>query len=199
MRYSFWRAGLAALALAGCTTVAPISTPLPDRAAIGDFSLEARFALRLERPYEASPESASGRLSWQHSGTTDQILVADPLGQGIAEIEQSPAGAQLRTGDGRIHRAPDAATLLKETTGYPLPLGELRAWLLGRPAASGQLRTDSLGRPKSLADSGWQIEYEYESEAAAALPVRLILRRGSSPELRSLEMRLRIEEWRSTP
>lgn len=199
MSRPLWRAGLAALALASCATVAPPPASQPERAALNDFSLEARFALRLERPYEAAPESASGRLSWQHSGATDHIFVADPLGQGIAEIEQDGVGARLRTSDGRQHRAADAATLLKETTGYPLPLGELPAWLLGRPTASGQLRTDDRGRPRTLADAGWQIEYEYDSEAAAALPVRLTLRRGSSPELRSIELRLRIEEWRSNP
>ncbi|HZX33343.1 MAG TPA: lipoprotein insertase outer membrane protein LolB [Rhodocyclaceae bacterium] len=196
---SLWRTGLAALALAGCATVAPPPVSQPERATLKDFSLEARFALRLERPYEAAPESASGRLSWQHRGATNHILVADPLGQGIAEIEQDGAGARLRTRDGRQYRAADAATLLKDATGYPLPLGELPAWLIGRPTASGQLRTDEQGRPLNLADAGWQIEYEYDSEAPAALPVRLTLRRGSSPELRSLELRLRIEEWRSNP
>lgn len=199
MLRSSWRAGVAALVLAGCATMAPPPVSQPKRATLKDFSLEARFALRLERPYEASPESASGRLSWQHRGASDHILVADPLGQGIAEIEQDGAGARLRTRDGRQYRATDAATLLKDATGYPLPLGELPAWLIGRPTAAGQIQPDEQGRPRTLADAGWQIEYVYDSDAPAALPVLLTLRRGSSPELRSLELRLRIEEWRSNP
>ncbi|MBS1191061.1 MAG: Outer rane lipoprotein LolB [Rhodocyclaceae bacterium] len=181
------------LALAGCATVTPPSTGLPARGELRDFGLEARFALRLERPYEA-PQSASGRLSWDHGHDGDHILVANPLGQGIAEIDRSAAGARLRTSDGRVRHAADAGELLQEATGYPLPLGELPAWLLGRPTASGQLRTDALGRPQSLIDAGWHIDYHYDSEAADALPSRLTLRRDSS-----LEVRLRIEEWRSTP
>jgi outer membrane lipoprotein LolB len=191
-------AALGALALAACAAVPPAVTGLPARAEIRDFGLEARFALRLERPYEP-PESASGRLSWQHRAGSDHILVSNPLGQGVAEIEQNPEGARLRTSDGKIREAADAAALLQETTGYLLPLGELPAWLLGRPTASGRLETDVLGRPKRLADAGWQIEYDYDSEAAGALPARLNLQRGSSPELRSLELRLRIEEWRNAP
>lgn len=195
MRLSSWRSTLAAgvLVLAGCATVAPPPSGLPGRAELRDFALEARFALRLERPYQA-PESASGRLSWEHSGGTDHILVSNPLGQGVAEIDQGPQGARLRTGDGQVREAADAGALLQEATGYPLPLGELPAWLLGRPTASGQLVADGRGRPKTLADAGWRIEYDYDDEAAGALPARLTLRRDSS-----LEVRLRIEEWRSLP
>lgn len=195
MRLLPWRSWLAALALAlaGCATVAPPPSGLPSRTDIRDFALEARFALRLERPYEAT-QSASGRLSWQHRNDADRILVADPLGQGIAEIEQDAEGVQLRTSNGQVRRATDAAALLQEATGYPLPLGELPAWLLGRPTASGQLQTDDRGRPKTLADAGWRIEYDYDSAAAGALPARLTLRRGGD-----LELRLRIEEWRSLP
>ena len=187
-----------ALALAACATAPVVRPDLPARANLRDFSLEARFALHLERPYEA-PETASGRLSWQHRGGVDHILVANPLGQGLAEIERTAAGARLRTSDGRIREAADPAALLQETTGYPLPLGELPAWLLGRPTASGRLEADAQGRPRTLADAGWKIEYSYDSEAADALPARLTLRRDPSAELRSLELRLRIEEWQSNP
>lgn len=188
----------AVLVQAACSTVPTAPSGLPARSEIRDFALEARFALRLERPYEA-PESASGRLSWQHSKGTDHILVANPLGQGLAEIERTAGVARLRTSDGKVRESSDPAVLLQETVGYPLPLGELPAWLLGRPTASGRLETDALGRPRLLADAGWRIEYDYDSEAADALPARLTLRREPGAGLRSLELRLRIEEWQSTP
>jgi outer membrane lipoprotein LolB len=186
-------ATLAGALLAGCATAPPTVSGLPARHEIRDFGMEARFALRVERPYEA-PQSASGRLSWVHAGDGDQILVANPLGQGIARIERSADGAELRTSDGQVRRASNAAALLEEATGYPLPLGDLPAWLLGRPGASGHLATDAAGRPLHLSDAGWQIDYDYDSEAADALPSRLTLHRGSD-----LEVRLRIEEWRNTP
>ena len=195
MRQALLRLGLTActLILAACTTVPPVVTDLPARAEIREFALEARFALRIERPDEP-PQSASGRLSWQHRRDADHILVSNPLGQGVAEIEQNAASARLRTSDGKVHQAPDAAALLFETTGYALPLGELPAWLLGRPTAAGRLQTDDWGRPRQLADAGWQIDYDYDSEAADALPSRLILKRNGD-----LEVRLRIEEWRNAP
>lgn len=188
--------GLGALLLAGCAT-APLSPGgLPGRSQVRDFGLEARFALRLER-WNDAPQSAAGRLSWRHAGGVDRVLVADPFGQGIAEIERDGQGAELRTGDGQVRRAADAAALLLAATGYPLPLGELPAWLLGRPGASGELATDGAGRPKRLAEAGWKIDYDYDDEAGNALPSRLTLRRRLDSG--DLELRLRIEEWRTTP
>lgn len=180
------------LVLASCASVPPAAS-LPPRSQLKDFALEARFALKSERPNEA-PQSASGRLTWQHSAGQDRILVASPLGQGIAEVDITPAGAELRTGDGQVRRAVDASGLLASITGYTLPLGELPAWLLGRPAAAGRLETDAAGRPRRLWDGGWRIDYDYDNDAVDAPPARLTLHRESE-----LELRLRIEEWRILP
>lgn len=181
------------LVLAGCTSVATIPSSLPPRDQLRDFGLEARFALRLENPHE-TPQSANGRLSWQHAGDRNHILISTPLGQGIAEIESGRNGARLRASDGQVRESADPAALLEESTGYPLPLGELPAWLLGHPSASGQLQTDTTGRPSRLSEAGWQIEYDYDDAAAGALPSRLTLHRDNR-----LVLRLRIEEWRNIP
>ena len=180
-----------ALLLAGCATAPPAVQPA--RASLGNFAMEARFALRSERPNEAM-QSASGRLTWQHSGRGDRILVANPLGQGLAEIDIRPDGAELRAADGKTYRAPDAGTLLRLVTGYELPLVELPAWLLGRPGVAGRLETDAGGRPRRLTDAGWRIDYEYDDDNAEAPPARLTLHREND-----MELRLRVEDWRSLP
>lgn len=186
---------LAALAgtllLAACTSLPPATGPAPAREALRHFEMSARFALRTERPNEA-PQSASGRLFWRHDQAGDQILLSSPLGQGIAEIAISPAGAELRASDGRVRRAANAAELLASVTGYTLPLTELPAWLLGRPSANGRLESDGAGRPLYLKDSGWRIDYAYDGDDAAAAPARLTIHRDSE-----LELRLRVEEWRT--
>lgn len=181
------------LFLAGCATTPLASLPPPARADLGQFALEARFALRTERPHEAV-QSASGRLSWRHTADGDSIFVANPLGQGIAEIHVNAAGAELRQGDGQVRHSADPAALLQTLTGYTLPLAELPAWLLGRPSSSSRLEADPAGRPRRLVDSGWRIDYDYDSDAADAPPARLTLQRDNE-----LELRLRIEEWRPLP
>lgn len=179
--------------LAACATGPVRITGQGEREKISDFSLEARFALRIERPHE-EPASASGRLSWEHAGMRDRILIANPLGQGIAAVDSGPEGARLQGSDGQVRTAAHAARLIEEATGYPLPVNDLPNWLLGRPGPGGRLQADTAGRPLRLEDAGWKVDYDYDDTAAGALPARLTLHRGQA-----IEIRLRIEEWQIAP
>lgn len=179
----------AALWLSACASPMRV-LPAVERAVLRDFTVDARFALRLEAP-AGGGQSASGRLNWRHDASGDLLLLATPLGQGIAELESNAAGAVLRLANGETRQAADAGKLLGESLGYVLPVAQLPAWLLGRPGVSGQLIPDAQGRPGQLREAGWLIEYTYDDEAATSLPSRLLIQRPGE-----LELRLRIEEWR---
>ena len=181
---------LAAVLLAGCAAVPP--APPAERSAVRDFTLEARFALRVSEPGQR-PESSGGRLDWEHRAGHDRLLIANPLGIAIAEIDSGPDGARLRTGDGRQLESADPDALLEEVTGQRLPLRRMAGWLLGR-GAQAQIAADAFGRPAQLSEAGWQVDYAYPDDAPGALPERLTLRRADT-----LELRLRIEQWRSAP
>ena len=182
--------GLASLLLAGCAATPSVLTP---RDAVRDFALEARFALKVSLP-DQTGQSSGGRLSWAHQGDTDRILVANPLGYGLAEIISTPAQATLRTADGKTRESSDPDALMEEVTGQRLPVTRLPAWLLGRASDAAQVRTDPHGRPERLREAGWQINYRYDNDGADALPSLINLQRGSE-----IELRLRIEEWKETP
>lgn len=180
---------LAALLLGGCAAT-PMRPPAA-RQAVGDFAFDARFALRSVSA-AGETQTAGGRLSWSHRADGEHILLANPLGVGIAEIESAPGRARLRTADGKHYEADDPDLLVEQVTGQPLPVGRLPAWLLGR--SSGETTRDAAGRPAHLADAGWLIDYAYDDDSGDALPTRITLRRGDA-----IELRLRIEEWRTTP
>ena len=177
--------------LAGCASLPPPS-PL-DRDSMRDFSLEARFALRATLSGQP-PQSSNGRLTWTHTGQRDRVLLASPLGYGLAEIDITPQRASLRTGDGQERESADPEELLTAATGLPLPVSRLPAWLLGRSGQSATVETDAVGRPGRLSEAGWQVSYAYDDERAAALPARLTIVRPGE-----IELKLRIEEWRETP
>ena len=158
-----------------------------------DFALEARFALRISQPDKA-PESSGGRLAWQHRHGDNRILIASPLGIGVAEIDTNPTRSSLRTADGQTRESPDPDALMEEVTGQRLPIRQLPDWLLGRAAAPAQLKKDEFGRPKRLAEAGWLVEYGYANAAPDALPELVTLSRNGE-----IELRLRIEEWRLAP
>ena len=189
----FWRASRLLLAIAwssallvsGCAVVpsSPGSVGVAQREALDDFSLEGRFSLRHEE------KNYSGRLSWRHSGADNELLLASPFGQGLAQITTSERGAQLTMSDGQVYAAADSEALTREVLGYPLPLARLTDWVRGR-AASGELELDGSGRPLLLRHDGWRIDYDYASDDAQAPPSRIVALRDDGAELR-----LRIDEW----
>ena len=164
-----------------CATVPP---PAPRE---GEFSVVGRVAVR----YGA--ESATGRVTWRHSDLDDDLLIASPLGQGIAEITRRDGTYTLVTANGQRFDAADPERLTEQALGWALPLGGLPDWLQGRPLAgvAADVRYDG----KQLAElrqQGWTIEY-LGYEEAGRLPRRLRLTRGD------LDIRLVIEEWPITP
>lgn len=176
--------GLSLVLVAGCATL-PAEPPPADAALLsapGGFRLEGRFALR------HAGQNASGRIDWRRVGARDEIALSSPFGQVLAELVADDAGARLTTRDGATHAAADGDQLLAEVLGQPFPLARLLDWLRARRDADGIVTRDAVGRPLSLAADGWQVDYDYASAAADALPVRLFARRGDD-----LELRLRID------
>ncbi len=177
---------VAAFLLAACAT-SPSSMHIaaPQRDGLTDFSLEGRFSLRHE------DKSYSGRLSWRHAGVNNELLLASPFGQGMAEIITNASGAKLTSSDGKVYTAVDAETLTRQVLGYPLPLAQLTDWVRGR-AGGGALELDGQGRHLRLRHQGWRIDYDYENDDPQALPSRIFAEGAGG-----LELRLRIDEWNS--
>ena len=177
--------------LAACASAPQV--PLAPRDQIGDFAIEARFALRVSLP-DRPPESSGGRLEWEHRNGNDHILISSPLGVGVAEIDVDPTRGRLRTADGQLRESADADALMAEVTGQRLPVRQLPGWLLGRTGSTSVVTSDSAGRPARLSEAGWQIDYVYPDDNPGALPKLVSLRRDDE-----IDLRLRIEEWRAVP
>ena len=182
---------LAASLLAGCASTPP--TPLAPRDNIRNFSLDGRFALRVTLAGQA-PQNSGGRLTWTHQNASDRVMISNPLGYGLAEINTTPELSRLRTADGKTRESIDPDALLEDVTGQRLPVSRFPAWLLGRPDGEGRIEHDTHGRPLRLIEDGWQIDYSFDDENPDSLPARLTLSRNGE-----IELRLRIEEWKDAP
>lgn len=180
---------LAVLLLAACATLpdATDKTPL-SRQSLDEFALEGRFSLR------QGEKNHSGRLSWRHTVTHDELLLSSPFGQGIAGISVNAQTATLTTSDGKTYSASDAQTLTEQVLGYRLPLEQLTDWVRGRSAETDVVERDDHGRPLRLQHLDWRIEFAYDGDASDALPGRLFAERTGT-----FELRLRIDEWSHIP
>ena len=176
--------------LAGC---AALPTTAPDAAALSrhaldDFMIEGRFSVRQDE------QNHSGRLRWKHAGGSDEVLLASPFGQGVAEIVADARSATLTTSDGKMYSAADTESLTEQVLGYRLPLSLLADWVRGRLVPERIAERDALGRPVAMRHEDWRVAYEYDSDAPDALPGRLFAER-----IGVFELRLRIDEWTRLP
>lgn len=189
---SFLRSGamawLLAWLLAGCAGLGktPEEAPLrPMREGIRAFSIEGRISVK------RGDENYSAALAWTHIGARDELVVSNPLGQGLAELVGDASGAELVTADKQRYSASDMEALSERIFGVRLPFRDLPSWMVGVPSvAAVRIDLDGAKRPQRIFEQGWQIEYlDYESARSDALPTMLNFQRGD------LDVRLKIDSW----
>jgi outer membrane lipoprotein LolB len=183
---------LAVLVLEGCATPAlrnlPEVTPTErSRAAALDvFQVNGRVAVKYDG------QGFSGNFRWQHSATTDNVLLLSPLGQGVAQLMQDASGVVLTTAEQREYRAQDPADLTEQVLGWRLPLNNLRYWVRGVavPNGGGSTVQGEDQRLAQLSQDGWRIDYlSYRAVDGIGLPAKLRLQSGD------LEIKLLLDEW----
>ncbi len=183
MRYAFiW----VCLLLAGCATIQQQAAPA---GSIGeDFYLSGRVSVK------HGTEAASGRISWQHHPDSDDLLLSNPFGQGVARIVRRDGLVTLTTSDQKVYQAKDVEDLTEQVLGWRLPLAGLSDWVRGRAAAGApaQTRLDSSHRLAELRQSGWLVEF-LDYNDASGLPSQLRLSREDA------QIRLVIDQWRAEP
>jgi len=183
MRSAFF---LIYLLLAGCATIDDQAAP-PGPA--GDaFYLSGRVSVKY------GDQAMSGKVSWQHDPGSDDLLLSNPLGQGVARIVRRDSLVSLTTSDQKVYQASDVESLTAQVLGWRLPLAGLPDWVRGRAAAGApaQTKLDDAQRLAELRQSGWLVEF-LDYNASYGLPQRLRLTRDD------VEIRLVIDQWRSAP
>jgi len=181
-------AGLIALAcLAGCAGTAPRGgAPAAPAGAIQGqgFALEGRISVHY------GEDSLSGKFAWNHTEQSDELSLASPLGNQLAQIVRDNAGVTLTNSNRQQFHARDVESLTEARLGWRLPLAGLTDWVRGRPQGkAAEIERDTGGRISRMKENGWLIEYGYEGENKQ--PQRLFLNytRAEKP----LDIRLAID------
>jgi outer membrane lipoprotein LolB len=146
------------------------------------FDLDGRLAVRYGN------EAFSGNLAWRHAASSDEILLTNSLGAGVARLVRNAHGIVLTTAEPREYRGQDAEALTEEVLGFRLPVAGLAEWVRGRPGVDPRnVEYGDDGRLLSLEQACWRVEYlEYQDR----LPSRMRL---TYP---GIELRLAISQWK---
>lgn len=174
----------AAMMLAGCVSIAPGNK----RPAAASFDMLGRVLV------SGDGRAFSSGLRWRHDSVGDELWLMSPVGQTLAHIAADDTGAVLTTPDQQEYRAFSAENLTRRALGWPLPLTELRFWIVATPAWSDTqavVTRDAAGRLLQLEQNGWVVRYTYpQPPDSSVLPRRLDMTRGGQ------RIRLVIDGWR---
>jgi outer membrane lipoprotein LolB len=187
-RGSLVAAAILSAALVGCGSMRERSD-----ASVTFPPVKATYDLtgRLSARHAAEALSASYR--WHHDRDSDELELASPLGQTLAQLSGSPAGVALRTADGRIETASDWQTLTSRGLGWPLPVTGLSYWVQGVPreGAPFVVEPGDAGAPGLLRQDGWTVVYNaFAADRDGVLrPSRMTL------SYADVELRLVIDAW----
>jgi outer membrane lipoprotein LolB len=158
--------------LAACAAIAPVSRPPVAVPAEEAFGIDGRLSAR------HGTQAVAAHFAWTHAAPRDELVVATPLGQTIAELagDVSVPHVEVRMADGRREEARDWTELTTRSLGFALPVAWLSAWVRGAPHADAPhaIEVDAFGRASVLRQNGWEVVYGYADESSR-LPTRLRL------------------------
>lgn len=205
MRGIFPVAPLLALLLASCATQSARPLPPADAGAIDlarhkqleresilrrqtDWSLAGRVAISNGR------KGGSGRIDWQQQGDAYTVSLSAPVTRQSWRLSGGLRGARLEGVEGGPREGVDAAQLLREATGWEIPVVALGDWVRGVSAQGlpqAAMQFDGAGRLSHLEQGGWAIDYRWPETAATtpALPQRVDAVRGEA------KVKLIVDAW----
>ena len=198
-------ASIAAWTLSACVSQ-PVRAPTPadpmeasraqaQRGALEDWSLSGRVAISNGR------QGGSGRMDWKQQGGRYEISLAAPVTRQSWRLAGDARHARLEGIAGGPREGNDAEALLRDATGWDIPVRALVDWVRGVPAPEADFGAATMvvgaeNLPASLEQAGWRIDYRDWYAAGAgqpALPKRLEAQRGEA------RVRLVLDDWLLVP
>lgn len=185
---------MAVLLVAGCATA-----PKPDKPDARAWELRQETLSSVEQwrlggriSVRTGEEAAHGRLQWRQEGDNYDVRISGPFGSGSVRLAGDPAAATLWVDRQPPIRSTDPEVLLYRQTGWWIPVGALRYWVLGLPDPhlDSERTLDSLGRLERLRQAGWEIRFlDYEQRDGLELPGRIFVSKGKG------EVKVAVQRW----
>jgi outer membrane lipoprotein LolB len=182
--------------LAGCRTAPPppvgpgADAPWPEQlAALQKFD---RYSVTGRVAVAAAGEGFTANLRYRQQADHSDLALDGPLGIGGLRLELSGDALEVTNSRGDTLNGDAARAEIESRLGFPLPLAELRWWLLGipQPQPNEPAPTQTGEVLQSFEQSGWRVSIDARAPALGfALPRRLTATRQGA------RMKLLVESW----
>jgi outer membrane lipoprotein LolB len=153
------------------------------------WTMQGRVALSNGR------QGGSGRIEWQQDRNVYSVSLSAPITRQSWRLSGDGRSARLEGLEGGTRQGTDAQVLLRDATGWVIPVSALAAWVRGIAAPElppAEAAFDVQGRLTELQQGGWTIDYsdwQPQSGLGVELPHRLNASQGDA------RVRLVIDAW----
>jgi outer membrane lipoprotein LolB len=205
------------LVLAACQSLPPASAPT--NVLVGDVQVQAAMQVQKARiaklglahgacdapawtmlgrvALSNGKDGGSGRIEWTQGAGRTEVMLSAPVTRQSWTLTADADGVSLEGVSGGPLRSTDAGQLLRQSTGWEIPVAALGCWLRGVPAD-----TDAMGEASSvfgtdtrllrIKQGGWVIDYtnwQADPVSGVELPTRI------NAEQASNRVRLVVDRW----
>lgn len=196
----------ALLLVAGCATV---PRPPALTAAQAEAAQQAREARWLAHPdwrlqgriaVSDGRDGGSGRIDWTQRGGAYEVELSAPVTRQSWRLVGDAARARIEGLAGGPREAGDPQALLREATGWELPIAALAHWVRGAraPGAPARIEYGPGGLPARIRQGGWTIDYAWPAPAACTgFPRRIDARRDGARVRLVIDQASVVSDWPS--
>ncbi|MFT5807118.1 MAG: outer membrane lipoprotein LolB [Moritella dasanensis] len=133
----------------------------------------------------------SATLNWQQSSQDFKINLTGPFGIHLLTIKRSDNISTLILDDDRQYQGRDTQALINQLSPMPIPVNELRAWIIGDPLTN-DVQLDNYGRvTKANHPRGWHISYtKYQLIDNIWLPKNIVIKQDD------LRIKITTRNWK---
>lgn len=144
-------------------------------------------------------KGGNGRIEWRQEGGRYVVSLSAPVTRQSWRLmgDMRGRGGRLEGLEGGVREGEDAEQLLREATGWDIPVQALTRWAQGvsgpdAAADSGQADFAPDGRLRSVQEAGWRIDYMLWFEPEGGRPT---LPRQIAAVREGAKVRLIIDRW----
>jgi outer membrane lipoprotein LolB len=143
------------------------------------WSLAGRIAVSNGR------DGGSGRIEWSEDDEFFSVVFSAPITRQSWRLSMDETGATLTGLKGGPRTGNDPTALVREATGWEIPIDAMTAWVRGVPASEATpaaTQYDALGRLSHLEEDGWVIDYGWPDAPTTnpVMPSRIEAVRGTA-------------------
>ncbi|MDQ3038602.1 MAG: lipoprotein insertase outer membrane protein LolB [Pseudomonadota bacterium] len=142
-------------------------------------------------------DGGSGRIEWNQGAGRTEVTLSAPVTRQSWTLTADAGGVTLEGVAGGSRRGADPGQLLREFTGWEIPVAALGCWLRGAPA-----NTDEMGQARAefgpdarllrIEQGGWLIDYtnwQRDPVSGVELPTRINAQQAAN------RVRLVVDRW----